>query len=69
MLVVPELNHLDREGGFLKEGERYERQIQRGFRRAEFGAGRVLQNSFVLVSAGVKTENGCELEKSFYCLY
>lgn len=51
---MPEQKDQDKEGSFLKEKERYERGVQRCFGTVEFGAGRVLNKSIVLVSAGGK---------------
>lgn len=49
---VPELKDQGREGSFIKEEGRYERRVERIFRTVEFGGGRVLKYSFVLVSGG-----------------
>lgn len=65
---MSELMNDDREDGFETEGGRYERRMTRYFRTVELATWRVLKNSFDLVSAGVKTENGCLLEKYHYCL-
>lgn len=42
----PELNNQDREGGFIKEVERYEGRVQRISEAVELGARIVLKNSF-----------------------
>lgn len=62
---VLELKDQDEKGGFIKEGERFRRRLQWVSETEESATERVLRDSFVLVPAGMRMENGFELGKCF----
>lgn len=56
---MDQLKYHYKEGGFMKEGGRYELLVQRTFETVEF-AWIVFMNSYFLVSLGVRTKSFVE---------
>lgn len=64
---VSQLEDRDRkELGFIKEGEQVKKCVHPVFGTEELENGMVLKSSFDLKSVGMRTQNGCRLEKSIF---
>lgn len=62
---VAQVKNQDREGGFIKKVERYERRVPQALKRWLLELGGISRTAFLWYLRGVKTESSWGLESTF----